>query len=423
MTKLLPIALAFGLFANCVGSGKNPVLPGETPMPAGSTRGGGGTATTTSSTTADSNSVEVVVDQGPQDIGYTNGLFATVTLCEPGSNTCQTFDHMLVDTGSVGVRILESQLTLSLPELVAGTGRTLAECTPFVEGTAWGPVKRADVRMGEESASALPIQVIGDATYPLPSSCTGTPITDLDTLGANGILGVGVYLQDCGAACEAAGRSNPGVYFACGGGSACSVTSVSVLNQVAHPVAAFPVDNNGVIIQLPSIASSGAVSATGRLVFGIGTQPNNGLGSSVVLPLDTYGFVTTTYPAAGASYTSYLDSGSNAIFFLNASAANIKACSGNLKDFYCPSSTLSLNAKIGAAGAAGVSVSFAVANTALLNANNFAFNDLAGPMPGYPSDSSIPGFDWGLPFYFGRNVTTAIEGRSTPGGTGPYFAF
>jgi hypothetical protein len=32
-------------------------------------------------------------------------------------------------------------------------------------------------------------------------------------------------------------------------------------------------------------------------------------------------------------------------------------------------------------------------------------------------------FDWGLPFFFGRTVFTAIEGMSTPGGTGPYFAF
>jgi hypothetical protein len=33
------------------------------------------------------------------------------------------------------------------------------------------------------------------------------------------------------------------------------------------------------------------------------------------------------------------------------------------------------------------------------------------------------GFDFGLPFFFGRSVFTAIEGASTPGGTGPYVAF
>jgi hypothetical protein len=43
-------------------------------------------------------------------------------------------------------------------------------------------------------------------------------------------------------------------------------------------------------------------------------------------------------------------------------------------------------------------------------------------MPGFPSQS-VPGFDWGLPFFFGRTVYTAIEGQSTPAGVGPYFAF
>jgi hypothetical protein len=48
-------------------------------------------------------------------------------------------------------------------------------------------------------------------------------------------------------------------------------------------------------------------------------------------------------------------------------------------------------------------------------ANATAINGLAGP------NSSI--FDFGLPFFFGRNVYVAIDGRSTPGGTGPYTAY
>lgn len=47
------------------------------------------------------------------------------------------------------------------------------------------------------------------------------------------------------------------------------------------------------------------------------------------------------------------------------------------------------------------------------NPTAFVFEDLAGP-------KSLDGFDWGLPFFYGRNVFTAIEGQSTPGGTGPY---
>jgi hypothetical protein len=41
---------------------------------------------------------------------------------------------------------------------------------------------------------------------------------------------------------------------------------------------------------------------------------------------------------------------------------------------------------------------------------------------GYPAGDAAT-FAWGLPLFYGRNVFAAIEGRSTPGGAGPYFAF
>jgi hypothetical protein len=65
-------------------------------------------------------------------------------------------------------------------------------------------------------------------------------------------------------------------------------------------------------------------------------------------------------------------------------------------------------------------VNFAVANAdQIFNANpSFnAFNDLAVPS----GDGTT--FAWGLPFFYGRTVFTAIEGRNTPAGMGPYFAF
>ena len=46
------------------------------------------------------------------------------------------------------------------------------------------------------------------------------------------------------------------------------------------------------------------------------------------------------------------------------------------------------------------------------------FGTLAGT---YTSDKST--FDWGLPFYIGNTVFTAIEGYTTAVGTGPYVAF
>jgi hypothetical protein len=71
-------------------------------------------------------------------------------------------------------------------------------------------------------------------------------------------------------------------------------------------------------------------------------------------------------------------------------------------------------------GAPGKAVSFSIANaTALLqNQPSFsAYDNLGGPAV------AGAGFDWGLPFFYGRKVFVAIEGQSTPGGVGPFFAF
>lgn len=120
-------------------------------------------------------------------------------------------------------------------------------------------------------------------------------------------------------------------------------------------------------------------------------------------------------------YTSYLDSGSNAVFFLDQGTTGISLCPGDMNIFYCPTVTTNLNAAVTGVGTSA-NVRFSVANAGQLAARNFAFNNLAGPMGGYP-DPQQPSFDWGLPFFFGRSVFTAIEDKPTPAGSGPYFAF
>jgi microcystin-dependent protein len=67
-----------------------------------------------------------------------------------------------------------------------------------------------------------------------------------------------------------------------------------------------------------------------------------------------------------------------------------------------------------------VSESFSVGDTESIAQDDAAFALLAGTFPG-PGSSTT--FDWGLPFYFGRTVYTAIQGSVTSVGTGPYVAF
>jgi len=397
-----------------------------------------------------------IVDQGPAALKTaglvaTNILYVKVTLCAPGSTTnCQTIDHIQVDTGSQGVRILSSAITNAsllnaLQPVAAGSG-ALAECVEFVDGYSWGPVVTADLHVGGsdtatsgESAPGIPVQIIGTTTYPVPSDCSSNAVNTtaentVADFGANGIIGIGLFDEDCGTGCVSGtgvlGVENGNGYFSCTNTS-CAETYVPVANQLINPVHALAAvngvtDNNGVIIELPSLGSSGAAAtASGSLIFGIGTQSNNALApAATVLTTDSfYGFITTDVASLGQTdTTSYLDSGSNALFFND---SNITDCSqsSNAPDFFCPASTAPLSATINGVNAQQAAVNFSVANanTLFTSENSFAaFSNLAGPA-GTAEGSSV--FAWGLPFYYGRNVYTAMEHMDAGGTMGPYYAF
>jgi hypothetical protein len=392
---------------------------GATGSSSGTVPGGGGST---------QNSVPLSVDAGPAGTGFISAdvAFASVTLCVPGTNNCQTIDHVDVDTGSYGLRILKSALTLPLAQ-----ESNLVECAQFVSFFTWGPVMLADVKMGGEVASNVPLQVIGDTDTGfanIPTACQnsspGGAADTLQILGANGLLGVGSFIQDCGPACAAS--TTPGFYYSCPTATTCAGTTVPLAQQVPNPVAMFATDNNGVVIQLPAIASdSGQATAAGTMFFGIGTQSNNALGSATVFQVDEFGDFTTVYN--GQSYPgSFLDTGSNGIFFLTTALTGMPDCGGGNTGFYCPAATTSFTTATQGTTGTSEAVTFKAANVNLLfSGSNTAFNDLTGDNPTcfVNTTTTAPCFDWGLPFFFGRNVYTAIEGRNTPAGPGPYWAF
>jgi hypothetical protein len=374
--------------------------------------------------TSASNVQPIAVNAGPAYDGvnpntaYANGAFTSVTVCVPGSSTCQTIDGVLVDTGSIGLRLLASAVTVPLPQSTMN-GSPMSECNQFVDGYTYGSVRLADMKIAGEQASSMPIQLVGDPSFSsVPISCTNTGLVaenDLQSLGANGVLGVGPFLQDCGTGCAVSLTSTPDFYYVCPS-SGCQQTLVSLAQELPNPVSLFAQDNNGVVIELPSVPSAGVASVSGSLVFGIGTQSNNGLSGATVLLTDANASFTTIYSNVGYS-GSFIDSGSNALYFLDAGTTGIAVCSSN-SGFYCPTATRDLSATDQGADGTTKGINFTLANAeTLFNANpNFtAFSNLAGPNPG--------AFDWGLPFFFGRNVFTAIEQQSTPGGMGPYFAY
>jgi hypothetical protein len=343
--------------------------------------------------------------------GTRNMLQTSVTICVPGTSTCQTIDNIQVDTGSQGLRILASALapTLVLPSVTASTGSTAASCTVFGSGYTWGSVRTADVRLAGEVAAATSIQVIADPAIPaVPTDCSnsGLPMLTATALRSNGILGVGPFSADCGSGCAA--TALPRWYYGCSSG-ACVAATLPVALQVTNPISRFATDNNGLVIELPAVAATGAASVTGTMTFGIGSQANNLLGSAQVLPSNSMtGFVSTAFQ--GQTYsTSFIDSGSNGLFL---ALSVVPKCGF----WFCPTSVQSLAATVAGINGATSNVTFTIGNaTSLFASGNNALGNLAGPASNY--------FDWGLPFFFGRRVFTAIEASATPAGNGPYYAF
>ena len=367
------------------------------------------------------NILDIVIDAGPPNTGYNvNRLFTTVTICEPGSVTqCQTIDHILVDTGSTGLRLLSSALApgLKLNRITSNNGLPLLGCMQFIDQSfAWGPIARADITLGGKTAANTPIQVIADPTFAhLAASCaSGTPLQAAKDLGANGILGLSMQREDCGLACTFSPRN--GVYYTCLD-SLCANpvgSRATLAQQVSHPVPKFSTDNNGLIIDLPRVSTPTATTLKGTLVFGLGTQPNNTKAPTTPVLTSASGSTGFTTSFSGHAFpTTYLDTGSNGYFF--DSAGRLPNCGAGVEGFYCPLAFTPLTATLMGANGQTLFVDFGVANaSALFQSALPVLPHLAGDMP------DLMAFDWGLPFFFGRRVYFGIQ---DPNGDGAYVAF
>lgn len=425
-----PAAALLAVLAGCSGGSNNSSISGG------------------SSSSAVANTADVTVGfgvLGPSG-AYVNGIWASVTLCVPGTNNCQTIPNLLVDTGSVGIRILDSALTLSLPSVKDSSGNVVQECVSFADFSyVWGPVARAGVEMpntqeqasqvpGQAANSGIPIQLIAaNPAFSAPSSCLSTPPPSggsqvdentIELLGANGILGVGMFQQDCGTSCSTSPASQ---YYVCPGGT-CTESAVPLGNQLWNPVSAFSSkDNNGIMLRLPSVGASGAASVSGSLIFGLGTQSDNALGSAKIFEVDQYG----NFPQVvlnGVTYSSpnngsFIDTGSNAYYVSDASSLSstgIVECGSGLSGYYCPGSPVSFNVTVSGANGVNGTVPISIANASvLLNSGFAAFNNVGGDSGTGLSNDYV---DLGLPFFFGRSVFIGIAGTSPTYPNG-YWAF
>lgn len=382
----------------------------------------------------------VTVDRGPEALvasgqNAANILYATISLCSPGSTTaCQDIDHVQVDTGSSGLRLVHeamSGVVAPEPVLAGNPGSPLRECGVFADGFTWGSVVRADVVIAGRRIPRVALQMISDPSAgAAPEACSGGNGPDEGTvvsLGANGILGVGVFLQDCGPYCATTVPSSGAApYYVCsgGGGSAsCTPTTVALADQVSNPVALLPSDNNGLQLTLPLPAASGVSSLAGTLVFGLGTSASNPLGGAMLLTLNPNDGTLTTNRQGQSFDQSVIDSGSSAYYFPDTS---LPACpQGDPGDgFYCPPMSLAGQAILSGQNGSHSSVSFTIANADALFRNgpsDTAFPQLGGPLPS--SGLTAQTFDWGLPFHYGRTVSVLFEQRTLGATSGPAMGF
>lgn len=424
--------------------------------------GGGGASTSTSSAgngsggattppTTLTNFAAVTVDAGPAALNtgpnaYTeaNVAYVSVTICAPGSSTnCQTIDHVQVDTGSIGLRIFQpvinAGLLSALPYEADTNANPVGECYQYVDGYVFGSIRTTDVTIGGEKVAGMPFQVLGDTGQfgAPPSTCSaggGTNLSTVQSFGANGILGIGTTTTDCGTVCQNGGQS-AAIYYDCPTAGCSSViarssSAAAPFQQLPNPVAAMGVDNNGSILVLGATPASGQSIIAGTLYFGIGTQTNNTLGAATVYTVtsstspDGPGLITAQYDGQTLP-NSFIDSGSSAYFFEDSTIA--QCTDKNFNGFYCPASTLTLSPVIQGLNGATYTDSFALFNAMTQVDANPSFSVVPGiganPNIIFPSTAYAGSFDFGLPFFYGRSVYTALEGRTAGGSQGPYFAF
>lgn len=319
---------------------------------------------------------------------FNNRIFMDVTICEPGTSICQTIPKIMLDTGSVGLRIFSSLVEKSLPLLKDSEGQVQAECMSFNSGSPlWGPIAKADVKLGGELAANVSIQLIDDKFAGLPDGCGG-PANSPSDIDMNGILGVGPATSDC-------------------------TTEVQdCKNSIANPIALLPKDNNGELIVFGSVPEVGQKEISGSMILGLGTSPNNQLPrGSQVFVTDTSGSLNIAFN--GTKYTGSFDSGTYAYDL----PATIEFLKCKQVPFVCPPKPVKMSILIESLhGPDSVPFQFFIQNADLLNPDNSVFSNVAMQS----KRLNTAQFTLGAPFFFGRTVFFQIAGKTSPLGIGPY---
>jgi hypothetical protein len=323
-----------------------------------------------------------------------NRAFASVTVCVPGTPSCQTIDHIILDSASVGLRIYKQALTIQLPP-EQDHGQPLADCAQFASGYTWGSVNMANVVLAAEPAALTPVQVIDFSFETASPPCDPTwGVLTQDTLHANGIMGIDQIQSDLAVGGFAE-------YFLCQGGTCSSDGAVTTAMSVQNSIFLLPQDNNGIFILVKQIPCIGSSEIGGSLILGIGTEPVNGgaadndpnvvsEGSPYTKFDDPIYSFTTIYKGSRFDHASNLDTGTP---WLN--VPNLPPLLRYCGDQFCPNpSPVNLSAVLQGHYQVNQTLLFQIANDT--DNGNTALNNFA-------SQISV-GVVWGFPFFYGKSV-------------------
>lgn len=408
--------------------------------------------------------------------GYINQPCVAVKICEPGSNTnCATIDHILLDTGSYGLRLFNCTHSLNLPQqtgnisktgtttngsktitsisstsqlivghrvsgvgipastkvtAISGTTVTIsksatasgagvaltfngdvAECVQYADGTS----DWGPVKLADVYMAGYKAANIPiqdvNSGYASVPAACGTPEYSPKAAGFNGILGVGLFQYDC-PSCNLG--STAAGYYTCIG-SACAGYAAPNAVQVVNPITQLVAISGGSTSEQNGVKinMSSVASASGA----------SGVTGNLYLGVDTLGNNDSTgatrYAANANLYftTTYRDSSAvNRVL-----TSSFVDCGSNLWNF--PDSFMTLcsdgfycpasTTALQATPAGGPAVPFSIANAdSTLASGNTAYSNIGASFPG--------AFDWGMPFYYGRSIYHVINGKTaTTLGSGP----
>lgn len=345
----------------------------------------------------------------PADYPDWNQPYTNVKICAPGSTTnCQVFDHIIVDSGSDGLRLVASTVKsglLSAMPSVTSSGRPIAECEQYVSSFTYGPLKAADVYIAGKLVKRFPIQMIGAKGFAVPATCSSGGGTETDTEAAfdgKGLVGVAFDLNDTG------------IYYSCGtSGSGCWIDNS--YPGIPNLTSKFSSDNNGVVISLPSIALSGSASPVmGSLVFGVGTETNNTPPAGTIALSNNLSEGVFNIKVGTAKAQAYIDSGTNDLVI-----AGPWAKCGSGDGYFCANNVAISMGLYGIGKTAPqYSIGFTIGNADnLLNNGDVAYKDVAEVAS---SGSSLTGtYALGLATFFGRTEYFVFNGKTSKLGTGP----